>query len=320
MENYPRWFIKAGLIYALLGALLGLGMAVAPASAARIRFVHIHFNLLGFMTMMVAGVAYHVLPRFNARPVPWPKGVKYQFILQNIGLVGMAFTHAAWGGIWSGGWVQGVFIASAATAAVSFFIMFYNLYFVLLPARPASPPERITGDMKVGAVLDRHPKAMAVFLESGFAALANPVAKSTLAKVVTIDQACGKHGIDSAEFLGKLNRALAEGAGEPARPARPAGPPAEAARPVEEPAKPVAEGSIIRSGERCKPDTLVGSLIKVYPQTKAVFEKHYGEGCFSCPGQAFETVRQTAEMHNIDAALILKELNEVIAQAPPAAP
>ncbi|MDA0691583.1 MAG: hypothetical protein O3A78_04285 [Nitrospinae bacterium] len=77
MENYPRLFIKASLIYALIGAVLGVAMAVEPSLAGRIRFVHIHLNLLGFMTMFIAGVAFHVLPRFNARPVPWPEGVKY---------------------------------------------------------------------------------------------------------------------------------------------------------------------------------------------------------------------------------------------------
>lgn len=317
MENYPRWFIKAGLIYGLLGALLGLGMALAPAAAARIRFVHIHFNLLGFMTMMVAGVAYHVLPRFNARPVPWPEGVKYQFILQNIGLLGMVFTHAAWGGSWRGGWVQGLFIASTATAGVAIAMMFYNLYFVLLPVKPPTP-ERITGEMKVGAVLGRHPGAMAVFIESGFSALANPAARNTLAKVVSIEQACKKHGVDCGEFLGKLNRALAQGAGGAARPGGP--PSAPASRAPAEAASPPPPGKPIHPGECCEPDTLVGSLIKVYPKTMAVFEKHYGEGCFSCPGQAFETVRQTAEMHNIDAVLILDELNGVIAQASPPAP
>ena len=58
MENYPRLFIKAGLIYALLGAILGVAMAIEPSLSGRVRFVHIHLNLLGFMTMMVAGVAF----------------------------------------------------------------------------------------------------------------------------------------------------------------------------------------------------------------------------------------------------------------------
>ena len=62
----------------------------------------------------------------------------------------------------------------------------------------------------------------------------------------------------------------------------------------------------------CTSDTRVGSLIKVYPITKKVFETHYGEGHFSCPGQVFETVEQTASMHNVDLEMILGEINSVI--------
>ena len=298
MENTPRWFIKAGLIYAVLGAALGMAMAIFPTSAAQMRFVHIHFNLLGFMTMMVTGVAYHVLPRFNARPIPWPEGAKIQFYLQNIGLVGMAAVHLA-GGRWQGGAAQGFFILFAVLAGVAMFIMFYNLYFVLLPGKADAVPDKILKDMKVGTVLDQFPAALAVFVASGFQSLTNPAARNTFAKVVSIKKACEKHGLDCDEFLNKLNRQLFQ----PGRPAAPVGAPEKEKSPGQE----------IAQGESCRAETLVGSLIKVYPETKAVFEKHYGEECFSCPGQTFETVVETASMHNVDPELILSEINAVIA-------
>ena len=102
MDIYARWFSRMGLIYLALGVVMGVVIGTQPEWSARLRFVHIHLNLLGFMTMMIAGVAYHVLPRFNARPVPWPGGVKVHFILHNTGLLGMSATHLA-GGLWSGG-------------------------------------------------------------------------------------------------------------------------------------------------------------------------------------------------------------------------
>jgi len=145
MENYPRLFIKASLVYALIAAILGVAMAIDPSLSGSIRFVHIHLNLLGFMTMFVAGVAFHVLPRFNARPVPWPEGVKYQFYLQNTGLVGMLALHA-------GGIFQGLFILFAVCAGAAIFMMFYNLYFVLAPAQSSEPPSEITSDMKVATI------------------------------------------------------------------------------------------------------------------------------------------------------------------------
>ncbi len=62
-------------------------------------------------------------------------------------------------------------------------------------------------------------------------------------------------------------------------------------------------------------DTLVGSLIDVYPEVKPVFSKHYGEGCLSCQGQAFETVAQTATMHGMKVETILEEINQAIESA-----
>jgi uncharacterized protein DUF1858 len=302
MENYPRLFIKASLIYAIIGAVLGMAMAIDPSLSGRIRFVHIHLNLLGFMTMFVAGVAFHVLPRFNARPVPWPKGVKYQFYLQNIGLVGMVVLHAT-GALWREGLFHGLFILFAVSAGVAIFFMFYNLYFVLSPAKTEDDePTEITKDMKVGAVLDQFPQALPVFMQNGFTSLANPTARKTFAKFVSIEKACEKHDVDCAEFLNKLNAVLSGKSQAPATASAPA---------ATEEKK--SSGKEIHKGEMCQADTLVGSLIKVYPTTKAVFEKHYGEGCFSCPGQSFEQVQETAHMHNVDPDLIIKEINAVIA-------
>jgi hypothetical protein len=303
VENYPKRFIQAGLIYILMGVLLGVAMSIDPTLNARMRFVHIHVNLLGFMTMMIAGVAYHVLPRFSARTIPWPNGMKYHFYLQNIGLVGMVSTHAA-GGNWKEGALHWLFVLFALITALALVFMFYNLFFVLMaPKEEPEPVKQITGDMKVGAVLDEFPQSMAVFLESGFDSLANPAARKTFAKYVSIEKACEKHNVDMAEFLIKLNAAVFGSSTSPTMP--------ESSNKGEE-AENKNPGKEIFQGETCKAETMVGSLIKVYPATKSVFEKHYGEGCFSCPGQTFESVEETAQMHNIDPKIVLDEINAII--------
>lgn len=305
METYAKLFTKTALGYLLLGILLGVVVGINPSLGAKLRFVHIHLNLLGFMVMMIAGVAYHVLPRFNARPVPWPDGVKYHFILQNVGLIGMMLAYLG-GGLWSDGLLHILFVLFSIVAAVSLGIMVYNLGGVLLPLQPeAEKPTHITPEMKVGDVLDKFPSALPVFLESGFTALANPLARKAFANLVTVGKASEKHGVDVTEFLGKLNAALF-GKSIPLHKKE------DSAKLAPVPGK--GQPDSIKKGEYCKGNVMVGSLIKAYPETKAVFEKHYGEGCFSCPGQTFETVEQTAQMHNIDPAVILKEINAVIAK------
>ncbi len=298
MDTYAKLFTKAGLVYLLIGVILGVAIGFEPAWNVRLRFVHIHLNLLGFMVMMIAGVAYHVLPRFNARPIPWPEGVKYHFIFHNVGLIGMVLSHLA-GGPLAGGAVKIAFVVFSMMAAVGLFIMVYNLLGVMLVSEPKDKPKSVTKDMKVSTVLEHFPQSMPVFLQSGFKALANPVARQSFAKVVTIEKACEKHGVDADEFIQKLNAALF---GE------------SSAKVEAETKEKAAVGTSIKKGELCQSDVMVGSLIKIYPETKPVFEKHYGEGCFSCPGQVVETVEQTANMHNIDPSIILKEINVVITQ------
>ena len=54
---------------------------------------------------------------------------------------------------------------------------------------------------------------------------------------------------------------------------------------------------------------MLGHILSTYPATEKVFRKYYGSGCFSCPGQATETVRQSALLHNVDMKALLAELN-----------
>ncbi|NIQ02266.1 MAG: DUF1858 domain-containing protein, partial [Nitrospinaceae bacterium] len=207
MDVYAKRFSKMALIYLVLGVVMGMVIGSKPEWSQRLRFVHIHLNLLGFMTMFIAGVAYHVLPRFNARPVPWPNGVKYHFILHNTGLLGMAATHLA-GGLWTSGPLHVAFVLFAVTTGAGLIIMAYNLYSVMIPAKAEAPVTEITGGMKVGDVLDRFPGALQVFIDAGFEALANPVARKTFAGVVTIQKACEKHNVEVGAFLTRLNRKL----------------------------------------------------------------------------------------------------------------
>jgi hypothetical protein len=131
VERYPRLFIKTALIYLLIGVILGVVIGTDPMLAVRLRFVHIHLNLLGFMIMIIAGVAYHVLPRFTARTMPWPAGVKYHFYLQNIGLLGMLGTKLT-DDIWTAGG-KTIFVLFAVVTASGLFIMICNLFCVLMP-------------------------------------------------------------------------------------------------------------------------------------------------------------------------------------------
>lgn len=92
MEPFVRNFIRASLVWLGIGVSLGLWMAIDPA-AVIYRPAHMHANLLGFVSMMIFGVAYHVLPRFSGAPLRSRRAAFAHLVIANAGLAGMV---SAW--------------------------------------------------------------------------------------------------------------------------------------------------------------------------------------------------------------------------------
>lgn len=134
MSSVTVWFIRCAIIYFLLSILLGIHMSLSGAAYPWMP-IHAHFNLLGWMSMMIYGVAYHILPRFSGRPL-WSDKLAYgQLWLANIGLVGMA---AGWIVRDSMGTATVVFVFSLVEAlSVVFFAL--NMLKTIKAAPPAPP-------------------------------------------------------------------------------------------------------------------------------------------------------------------------------------
>src|SRR5688500_15152800 len=62
MDWYVKAFIRASLVWFTIGITLGLAMAIHPQWVIY-RPAHAHMNVVGFLTMMVFGVGYQLLPR-----------------------------------------------------------------------------------------------------------------------------------------------------------------------------------------------------------------------------------------------------------------
>lgn len=327
MDRYTKGFVVASLVYFFLAAVLGIRMGGTDA-AGWVRFAHVHFNLLGFMSMMIYGVGYFILPRFNGRTLRWPSWVPIHFFVANIGLIGMVATAPS---LPSTGFIlfstlsvisAGMFavnlgatmmiepakekeeeepafaaevsspgVASAATAG--------HAPAAATSATPPQPPPKIDPDMRVGEILTRWPEAVDVFVGHGFASLANPEHREQVKQMpITLRMACERHNVDLDYMVGELNAAVSP-------------PPAKAAPPIAKAAaaKKAKPGALSR-GETIGEDHILGEILSAYPETEKVFRKYYGDGCFSCPGQATESVKQSAMMHNVSEKQLLAELNQ----------
>ncbi len=56
-------------------------------------------------------------------------------------------------------------------------------------------------------------------------------------------------------------------------------------------------------------DSIIGDIIKMSPGAKAVIQKHFGNGCFTCPGINMESISFGSMMHNMDPNKIVDEIN-----------
>jgi len=91
MESVIVWYLRMSVIYFVAGVLTGFVMLLWPGESGYYLPSHVHLNLLGFMSMMIYGVGYHILPKFSGRHIYSPKIMNIQFWSANAGLIGMAF-------------------------------------------------------------------------------------------------------------------------------------------------------------------------------------------------------------------------------------
>ena len=89
MDWHVRAFLKASLSWLAGGVTIGVAMAAHPVWTVY-RLVHMHMLLLGFVTMMIYGVAYHVIPRFAGFPIHSRRAAVAQWWISNAGLALMA--------------------------------------------------------------------------------------------------------------------------------------------------------------------------------------------------------------------------------------
>src|SRR5690606_1195537 len=60
----------------------------------------------------------------------------------------------------------------------------------------------------VGAVLERYPELLPIFVAHGFTMLSYPKMRNSIARVVTIGRACRRTGVDADRLIGELNAKL----------------------------------------------------------------------------------------------------------------
>ncbi|HEO65800.1 MAG TPA: DUF1858 domain-containing protein [Spirochaetes bacterium] len=316
METYPRRFVLMSLIYLFIGMTIGVLTAFEIGFLQDMKFMHVHYNLLGFMVMMISGVGYHVLPRFIGVPVYFPSWIAPHFWIANVGLVLMVTGFHLKTPYPS---AHGVFILGAMSSALAIAMLTINLFLTVLSgsrpkkeqednespqpvpikeSQPSPPPEtskkgswiRIDPTMKVADLVDQYPDTLNILVEdAGLKPLAMPGHLERVREIgIVLGTAILNHGGDLEAVIGKLETHV----NSSPRPTDPVGP------------------SESTNSGKIEPSMIIGDVLAMYPASRDVFLKFFGEGCFSCPGQATETVSQSAQMHGVDVDVFMEELNK----------
>ena len=133
MEWFVKAFLKASITWLGIGVTLGVAMAVDPRLIVY-RPAHVHMNLLGFVTMMIYGIAYHVIPRFTGHQLHSRRIAGAQWWLANVGLllmvVGFCLAPHA---IAAAPFVLGT---GGVLAAVAAYFFVYNVWLTIDGAKP----------------------------------------------------------------------------------------------------------------------------------------------------------------------------------------
>lgn len=209
------WFILAAVML-VFTPIYNL-MIYRPLTGAYAPFSHAYFGAyrhaltVGFIMMMIVGVSSKVVPTLSGVDVRRANSLWPTFVLLNVGnltrvssQIATDFSPSAYSIMGFSGFIEVVGLSLWGYELLSNMRAGKRLEREA-PAH-AGPVKsfEITPNTKVADVLAHYPQSLQVFLRHGFGPLANPVLRKTMARVVTIEQACRREGVDLVELLEEL--------------------------------------------------------------------------------------------------------------------
>lgn len=315
MSVYMKNFVFASLFYLGLASIFGILNGVTDIGYWGV-FAHSHFNLLGFMAMIVFGIGYFILPRFNGTELRYENWVTIHFYLGNASLIGMIVFRGLY--INTGeSFYNVLFIVSAVLQLVSIFMFIINIWITLTPKKKnetvtasrsdvdnkkiveadesTMPNVSVTPDTKIGFLVDRLPSLKQVLINNGLLALQMPGHIEKVKKMgITIEMAANNHSLDLDSLIVAIEEELHKNG-------------FSTKVNLSEITQRTATGDL-----EITPDILIGKVLERYPEARDTFQKYFGDGCFDCPGQSYESVDMACRMHGVDPEQFLTELNRAI--------
>jgi uncharacterized protein involved in response to NO len=220
-------FIRAAYIWFILATAMLVFTPIynfviyMPLTGSAVPFSHAFFGAyrhaltVGFIMMMIVGVSSKVVPTLSGVDVRRANSLWPTFLLLNLGNVTRVSSQIATDFFPSAFSVMGF---SGFIEVVGLVLWGYELFANMRAGKKIERSSRpvfvstngftLTPQTKVAEILERHPETLRVFLRHGFSPLANPILRRTMARVVTIEQACRREGVELDSLIRELEECV----------------------------------------------------------------------------------------------------------------
>jgi cbb3-type cytochrome oxidase subunit 1 len=125
MDWFIKAFIRSSLLWFAAGIVLGVAIAIHPQWTTY-RPAHAHMNVVGFLTMLVFGVGYQLLPRLFGHPLHSRRLAVAHLFCANLGLAGLVLGFLLQPN--TGAEAQWVTATGGVVFAVGAMLWVYNLW------------------------------------------------------------------------------------------------------------------------------------------------------------------------------------------------
>lgn len=210
------WFIVATAML-VFTPIYNFGIYM-PITGSHVPFSHAFFGAyrhaltVGFIMMMIVGVSSKVVPTLSGVDVRRARSLWPTFLLLNLGNLTRVSFQIATDFSPSAYRVMGI---SGFIEVVGLTLWGYELFANMRAGKKLEKESgwlktlgqfEVTPSTRVGDVLARYPQSLEIFVRRGFTPLRNPVLRKTMARVITIEQACRREGVDSNDLLNELEQ------------------------------------------------------------------------------------------------------------------
>jgi uncharacterized protein involved in response to NO len=204
-------FVRGAYAWFAIAMAMALGAAAAGlwggASSAFLGAQR-HALTVGFITLIVYGMAMKMLPSFEGRELgrPWLVLPIFWLVMAgNATRVGFQVAADVWGG-----WLSIPMGISGGLEVLSGFLFGAVVWETLRPPETEPPPSEngtIRPEATIGDLVSRHPRLLEVFLKRGFEPLRSAAFRATVARTISLRTACKVHKIDLESLIAELEQA-----------------------------------------------------------------------------------------------------------------